>query len=303
MLNPSGTTRRGDSTAAPAGFTVLEMVLVLVLSGLVLGIVAAVGIRLQHQLRDTASRLDAGERLAIAASILPLDFRPLSPDEGDIRAGEARDSSLEMRAAIASAITCGGTATTLVVAPFLLAGGRVHALPLQPGDTLWLLADGDDGESWRPVAVRAVRATSGTCTPFAADVGRQVLDVDHLAAIDVRDSVAVVPGAIVRATRPIRYSFYRAGDGLWYLGVRTWSSAAGQFNGIQPLSGPYAFASPTRTGTRITYYDRSENVIASGTQDTRGIARIELVIRADSGAAAASRGDSTRIVVAVRNRR
>jgi hypothetical protein len=206
-----------------------------------------------------------------------------------------------MRVLIATAAACGGSANTALFVPLLAAGGRRVVLSIQPGDTLWFLADGDTVEGWRPNPIRGVHQISGTCGQLAADAGRTVFDPERLLSVDLRDTVGDVKSSLVRLTRPIRYSIYRAGDGLWYLGLQTWSPASMQFNTVQPLSGPYEPPGPS--ATRIEYFDTSGNVLAPGTPNTRDIARIEWMLRSRSPAGALTPGDSTRIVVAMRNRR
>lgn len=287
--------------AARRAFTLFEMLLVLVLTGLVLGIVTSVGTRLQRQLSSATTRIEGDERLSAAAALLPLDLRALAPAAGDIRASEARDSSLEIRATILTGVACSGTPSESIVAPFLLAGGR-HASPsIEPGDTLWQLADGDSMESWRPLSIRSVRSATANCAPFDALPATSVLDLDHLIAVAVNDSSALPSGAVVRVTRPLRYSIYRAGDGLWYLGLRTWNSSIAAFNGVQPLSGPYTAAGPA--GTRIEYADSAGNPLAPGMSETGNVARIEWVLHIDSRPGSLDGADSMRVVIAMRNRR
>lgn len=286
---------------ARLGFTLLETLLALLLTSLVVGIISAVGTKLQRQLAGTLARLAAREELSASAAILPLDLRSLSPAAGDIRAGEARDSSLEFRAAVATGVICASSPSSIVLAPYLLANGRNLRPSIQAGDTLWILTDADTGESWRPVSIRGVHAAAGAC-PRASDLtSRSVFDLDHQLALDLRDSIADTAVVSGRITRPIRYSLYRAGDGLWYLGLRTWTAATAQFSGIQPVAGP--FAAPSGNASRIEYFDSAGTRISSGTPDPRGIARIEWLLAAAPAPGDGRTPDSVRIVVAIRNRR
>jgi hypothetical protein len=236
-----------------------------------------------------------------AAEVLPIDLRGLSPLGGDITSGEARDSSLQLRQTIANALVCSASASTWMVAPYLGAGGRSVVSGVQDGDTAWLLSDDDAGEHWRSVRLRAAHRTSGACSIVTDAEGAKVFDVTHLWALDLRDSAIANAGAMLRVTRPMRFSFYRASDGHWYLGLRTWNSLSLEFNGIQPVSGP--FGPPSGGGgTRFIYFDTNGARVASGTADTRGIARIEAVLHAEPGDATSAR-DSLTVVTALRNRR
>jgi prepilin-type N-terminal cleavage/methylation domain-containing protein len=284
----------------PDGFTLVELVLTLVLGALVLGLVTSVGTRLQHHLNHEGARLASGEQLAVAGAVLPPDLRALAPAAGDIRAGEARDTSLELRAIIGSALVCGGTTSSLIIAPYLGPFGRSSAPTMQTGDTLWLLVDSDSGESWRPVRLQAARRAVGSCSAITDAQGANAFDVTHLWSVELRDSVSLAVGAVVRDTRPVRYSLYRAGDSKWYLGARSWNSATSQFNLVQPISGPHG--SPA-SGSRFAYFDSTGARLSSGTPDTQRIARIDVTLVAYATDASLTARDSLVIVVAPRNRR
>ena len=298
MLNDRPRLATTERAPSRRGFTLAEVLLTLVLSAIVLGLATAVGTRLQHQLTRERARIAIGEQLAAAAAILPPELRALSPVAGDIRAGEARDTSLEIRATIGSALVCGGNASSVVIAPYLGPLARSSALNMESGDTLWLLADTDSGESWRAVRLQRLRPASGSCAPITDASGAQLFDLRHLWQVDVSDSVAPIAGAVARSTRPVRYSFYRAGDGRWYFGDRSWNSANRQFNLIQPISGPHNSAR-----TRFRYYDSTGALLSSGTVDTRRIARVEAVLVGEAPNATQPAPDSLVVVVALRNRR
>ena len=165
-------------------FTLAEVLVTLTLSALVLGIAVSVGARLQHRLLAEATRLADDEQLASAAQLVPLDLRSASTPAGDIV--EARDTSLQLRATTGSGVVCGGSPTSLLVASSLGAGGRSLALPATGGDTLWLLADSDSTENWRPVRISGMRRVAGSCSALDAASG-QLFDVAHLWAADLRD--------------------------------------------------------------------------------------------------------------------
>ena len=279
------------------GFTLAEMMLVLVLSAIVLALVSSIGTHLQRQLSDQATRVAVGEQLATGAELLPLDLRGVSPSAGDIV--EARDSVLQIRATVASAVVCSASAGSVALATFFGAYRQSIALPLQAGDTLWVLADEDSVETWRPVRIAGWRRAAGVCS--ALDVsGSELVDLSHLWTADVPDTSAFTPGAVVRATRPQRFSFYRAGDGQWYLGLRTWNTASVQFNVVQPLSGPYA--PPGSAATHFEYFDSSGMPWPLGDSSYSTIARVEALLLAAASSSGVTATDSQRVVVALRNR-
>jgi hypothetical protein len=116
-------------------------------------------------------------------------------------------------------------------------------------------------------------------------------------------------GAVLRVTRPVRYSLYRGGDGRWYLGLRDWNVASSRFNTIQPVSGP--FSSASSRGLVFQYVDSAGNVLPIPVSDPRSIALIRVELRGQSrnamrafAAGVQGRGtDSVRLAIALRNRR
>src|SRR5690242_12814734 len=145
-------------------FTLVEVLVTLTLGALVLGIVVSVGARLQHRLLAESTRLASDEQLASAAQLMPLDLRAASVPAGDVV--EARDTSLQLRATTGTGVVCGGSPTSLLVASSLGAGARALALASAPGDTLWLLADGDSIEQWRPYHISGARRVAAACPPI-----------------------------------------------------------------------------------------------------------------------------------------
>jgi hypothetical protein len=120
------------------------------------------------------------------------------------------------------------------------------------------------------------------------------------------ESGAVV-GNAVRVTRPERFSFYRASDGAWYLGLHEWNTAAARFNPVQPVSGPYHTprgAAAESAGLRFRYFDSLGALVPSGVADTRRITLVEATLRtAAAKANATAPMESLTIAVALRNRK
>ena len=297
MLSAHGrlTTQRRSGSATP-GFTLAEVLLSIVLSAIVLGLVTGIGAHLQHQFTREGAQLAESEQLTTAAAVLPPDLRALSPGAGDIR--DARDTALEIRSTIGTAIVCGGTARSLILAAYVGPAGRSSSTALQSGDTLWLLDDSDATEQWQPTRLQAVRQTAASCAAITDRTGASVFDVAHPWLADIGDSVAPVAGRVVRATRPVRYSFYRASDGKHYLGARSWNATTSQFNLVQPVSGPYSAVS-----TRFRYYDSAGVALPLGSMDPRAIARIEVTLVGEPSPSLSTSSDSLVLAVTPRNRR
>ena len=294
------------------GVTLIEMMVVLVLGGLVLSLIAQIGLTLQRQFERAGARVLGSTQLREAAAILPLDLRALSVPAGDIAAGEARDSTLEIRAPIASGVVCaaeyGGTGEltgVLLAFPGDTHGDFPSRLP-QSGDTLWLLDQSATEERWRPTAVRSVREMSCAAPGSPTWSGFLLERAQHLQVDAVAMSAGAVVGTAVRVTRPERLSFYRASDGAWYLGLREWNATLARFNPVQPVSGPYRTphgAGREGAGVQFAYFDSLGAVVSSGAANTRRISRVEIMLRTAQRTNARVPADSLTIAVALRNRR
>ncbi|HVX37935.1 MAG TPA: hypothetical protein VHB25_00080 [Gemmatimonadaceae bacterium] len=294
------------------GATLAELVIALVVAGVVLGIVASISVREQRVFGDLANDAGLAGQLREAAAILPTDLRVVSPSAGDMVAGEARDTALQVRGSIASAVVCDTAAGAFVLPPQTsdassFASGVSAVLP---GDTAWVLAV--DGAEWVPYRVSSVASTA----PGQCGAGGPVLDA--VARARPRATVVLAPappgetiGLPVRFTRPLRYSLYHASDGAWYLGERDWNPATQRFNTIQPVAGP--LSSPARGGIRFEYFDSLGRALSVPLADASALAMIRIVLHGetrevvralaaphDVGAPAM---DSTSVAVLLHNRR
>ena len=294
--------------------TLIEVCIALTLGGLALSVVMSIGVRERRLHVALARRLASARQLRHASEILPIDLRGLDARTGDIPPGEARDTSIQLRTTVASGIVCGVAGTDLALVPATALDGALYSALSLPrvGDTLWALVDADTTDRWIASEILSVRTASGRCgatgaTPFGAssgNVGSSV--VLSLAQEPVALGIGV--GSPVRATRPARYSIYRASDGAWYLGYRD-GAPGGGFDVIQPVSGPYA----SRAALRFAYRDTSGALLNVPVDSTRDIAAVEIAIVADVGSVGAAIAttrrpnftttDSLTILVGLRNAR
>jgi hypothetical protein len=289
------------------GITLVEMVVSLALTGVVLTMVSAIALRQQRLFADLGEQSAVRARLREAAALLPLQLRAARPE--DIR--EARDTALELRATIATAVVCDTEPSTLILAPIGSNESRYASIvsPVEPGDSVWLLTSTSSAAEWRAFPILDVGSRgSGSC---AAAAPRLSMDTVHRARIAL--SLAALPAGVIgtpiRVTRPTRYSLYQSTDG-WYLGQRDWSNAAARFSAIQPLAGPYL--SPTARGLSFNYADSTGRELDRPVSDVRMIASIRIDLRAQtrnptrmlgSAGRAAPKADSITLIVALRNRR
>jgi hypothetical protein len=288
--------------------TLVEMVVSLSLTGIVLALVAAISLRQQRIVSDLGERSALSARLQEAASLLPIQLRAASPF--DIR--DARDTALEIRATIATAIVCDTVGPALVLAP--VTGGESpyasFTSPVEAGDSAWLFVNEPMSTGWRGYAITHV----GTRVPGACARAGPILSETESRAEHVTIDVASVPpravGTALRVTRPIRYSLYRAGDGAWYIGERDWNNTDARFNGTQPIAGPYLSASDG--GLRFRYADSTGALLDTPVADPLAISTIAVELRGRTAkpvsvlGAVGRRGpfvDSTMLTIALRNRR
>jgi hypothetical protein len=303
----------GAPTPRRLGTTLVELLVALTVGGIALGIIAAIGVREQRAFHDLAESAAAAGQLRDAASILPGELRGIAPAAGDIRAGEARDTSLELRATIGSAVVCDTNANSLILAP-PAAGSESYAgfaTPIEAGDTAWLFSPADTGGDWLPFQVAATSGTAaGAClgpAPYLTDSARTLARV----AVSLAPSPPLGPalGLPVRFTRPRRYDLYRAADGLSYLGERDWNNATRKFDAVQPVSGP--FLSAAASGPAFRYLDSTGAVLATPVASLGAVALVQVDLhgqthnssRAAGLAGETTPADSARVVILLHNRR
>jgi prepilin-type N-terminal cleavage/methylation domain-containing protein len=278
------------------GFTLVEMVVALTVTGVVLSLVTVIALRQQRAVASLAEQRSVSARLREASILLPIQLRSASP--ADIR--DARDTSLEMRATIATSFVCDTAPSSIILVPTTPDEARYSSVlsPIEAGDTVWLLTL-DDSLEWRGARITAVATTpAAPCSslgPTLSDAGLRATRT----ALSVAPMPAAPIGLPVRVTRAMRYSLYRAADGDWYAGEREWNNALARFNSIQPIVGP--FSSPAAGGLAFRYADSSGAALPIPVADPRRIAIVDVALRAEGKSGRLV--DSTGLTVALRGRR
>ena len=293
------------------GFTTVELMIALVLGGIVMAAVGGVLRRQQRFYTSAASLVEQRVSLRDVTGILPGELRAVSPPGGDVLAFS--DSALELRATIGTAIGCdtipGGGGIALVAPSGRRAQLSSYTTAPQAGDVA-LIYDGGatdraDDDSWISLAVADVAPSPAMCvgSPFMSitDVATAPMVLRFGAGSGVSPSVR--PGAFVRVLRRVRYRFYRAGTGDWYLGYSEWNGDG--ITVVQPVSGPFAaYSSRGSSGVALRYFDE-DGVELVDPRDAARIARVRVVARGlTRGALSATRpvSDSQTVAVRVRNR-
>ena len=158
---------------ARRGFTLVEALVAMFVGSLVLGMLATISARQQRFYRDIADAAARAEQLQQTEALLPVDVRAIAPGEGDIPAGSARDTALQFRATIASAVVCDTAGQSVSLAPAVFPSGVPdlwsQMTAPEAGDTAWSLTLSDTGESWAPHPITSVATDHGGCVIGGVD--------------------------------------------------------------------------------------------------------------------------------------
>jgi hypothetical protein len=256
---------------------------------------------------ELARRVRAHGQLRDGLAALAADLRAVSPAGGDIPAGGARDSAVELRTTIGTAVVC-DVATASITAAL----ASFVASP-KAGDTVWVYVASDSSAAWSPLPIGGVGTISGNraCVlPAAASsiIGhRQTSRSWYSLELSEPLRSEIPTGAPLRITRRVRYSLYRSADDRWYLGRREWSPARARFESVQPVSGPYrqyASEGSEASGLELRYFDRDSVQLPSGSPAGDRIAQVTVVLRAPAAARSGRarwRRDVTSVTIGLRN--
>lgn len=244
----------------------MELVVALALAGLVLG-TATTSVLRQQRIAERVGVLAATESQSRAAiTVLRGELAGLSPAVGDLVAGEATDTSLQLRVVVVAGSTCASEAGQVTLAADD-AGDGIGALP-RTGDSLWTLTARGD---WTARRITDVRAGVVSCSVGGSSPSPAL----HLVT-SLSDTTA--QGTPVRVARQLRYVFYRSGDGTWQLGLREWSEATNRLSAPQPVAGPFVRRALTGERTGFRYFDSTgAEVVTSGPgADVARVARVRV---------------------------
>jgi prepilin-type N-terminal cleavage/methylation domain-containing protein len=312
------------------GFSLTELMIVVVLVGIIGTILTTLLLRQQRFHRAVTSVTDARARMRDIATILPTDLRSISSAGADILAIDV--NAKQFRAFIGTAVMCRfADAQVIEVPPQNLTSGNVLTAWITtpaPNDVAFIYDDGTTAgnadDTWQRFTITdTLSAVDATwCPPNTTPPFTQVLDA---AKTRYRFTLATAPnqarvrvGAPIRFAREVRYSVYQGNDGQWYVGYERCTpnvdpTQPGVCANREVLAGPVLpVTSDTLTsGMFFVYYDQNGNRITNVAQANQ-IARISVGIRTTSESlrrASASQiqstlvgGDSLRFTIGIRNR-
>ena len=323
------THRNPRTPRARAGFTMIELLIVVSLLGIIGAMLTTIMVRQQRFHRAVTNVTDSRARMRDIATIMPTDLRSISTAGRDLLA--ISDTSMQFRAFVGTSIMCRfASAQVIELPPKSLTTGNVFSAwinPPAPNDIAYIYDDGTQGgnvdDTWQPFTVTdTVSATdaswcaSNLTTPYtsAADNGARRYRITLATAPNAAN---VKRGAPIRFAREVRYSIYQAADAQWYVGFQRCTPNAtygqpGACGTREVLAGPVTagtadtltsglyFVYYNKAGTRLTALANTDTIAAVGI-GIRTTSESLLKATTKTGGSVAT-GDSLRFTVGFRNR-
>lgn len=282
---------------ARRGTTLVELLVAMTLAAVVLSAATGTFVRQRRAASVHTSRARADAQLRAALGELQVALSGTSTAAGDLVAGEARDTAIQLRSLVASAVACESGAGQATIAANDTGATRASAFASSPraGDTLWWRIPGDS--SWTARRVVVIATGVGACPPAGPET-------QPLLRLAFASGDTIPRGVPLRVTRQERFSFYRASDGSWQLGISEWSDVLHAFAPPQPVAGPFRLVAPDGARTGMRYFDASNAELSVGGPGVTvsSVARVRISVVApfiQSGAApGAYRRDSLDVALA-----
>ena len=282
-----------------AGFTLIELMVAIVLTGIVLGSVYQTLGNNQRFYRSTSQILDVQQGIRAVAQLLPSELREVDAVAGDVLA--MGPDSITIKALRNTFFVCAPpitTGTKIIVRNDMMYGFR--AVDPQR-DRILIFRDGNtqlmNDDTWQKYGITG-STTGATCTD-GSGAGTTINLGGTFTGMTLLDDNFTV-GAPARTYEIITYRLYTDASGVGWLGVRNYVNSS--WGSVSPIAGPLR----SDNGISMTYYDSTGAITANA----NNIAQIRLVVRGISAAPIAIPGrranlqkyqDSLTVRVALRN--
>lgn len=278
------------------GFTIIELLISLTITGIVLGAAYRLLIANQRFYRSQSVISDVENNIHEAALILSSELREVSAAGGDLQL--MTDTAVTINAMRALGFVC--TAPDLALGRVVVNSASLYKYRnIDPTrDSVFIFREGlvskNSDDRWLRGKVSAT--TTQNCANGAGGTRIALTGLLGTGNFIQMDSVTI--GAPVRAFETINYRLYDDGTGTWWLGMRGWSSGA--WTATSPIAGPLR---PTN-GLNMVYYDSTGAVTATAANvrsvavTVRGISSQPINV---AGRAAGRFADSLTIRAALRN--
>lgn len=251
----------------PAGFTIVELLVVTVLGALVLA--AIYQVLIVNQRTYAAQEVEIRQQQGIRSGMLVLTsvLREVSGGDADIVA--MGDDSIRIRSARAFGILCDYDPTVNPVRMTVEKVGRW----MEDDDSVFVFSDANpdraSDDEWLQGLITSVDRTA-TC-PAPNLNAAQEIRVSGLGTGAANGPTDVLVGAPARAYDPERYTY-----GLYAIGGETWLGRREGSDAPIPIAGP--LASSGAQGLELAYRDTLGNV----TNDPGAVGQIRVTLRARS---------------------
>ena len=282
-------------TRARRGFTLIELIISLVISGVILGAAYKLLLANQRFYRSQSVINDVQTNVREAALILSGEMREISAVGGDLQ--QMTDTAVTINAMRALGIIC--SVPDLILGRIVVNNAALFKYRnIDPSrDSVFIFREGlanrssDDrwlrGKVSGTAAVNCADGTAGTRIAMTGLAGGLFTQMD-----------SVTIGAPVRAFETVNYRLYDAGSGIWWLGIRNYVSGA--WTTTSPVAGPMR----PNDGVKFAYYDST----GTATVTAALVRSIGISVRGLSSSSIQSAGhatgaysDSLTVRVAVRN--
>jgi hypothetical protein len=251
--------------------SLVEMLVSLMLAGIVFAAATSSTLRQQRAHARIAGVMSSDVQLRAGTNVLTSQLAFLNAAAGDLAPGEAQDTAVQLRGTIAVALACDNAVGLVNFLPDPPGAVALTGVASQPrvGDSLWILRD----SAWSGARIASVDLANATCPPPFSATGSTF----RMTLSGFADTIPA--GTPLRITRPIRYAFYRSGDGTWQLGFREWSETPGAFSAPQPVAGPFLRASADRR-SRFRYFRATgDELLGAGIESAVSLVRVMLYSR------------------------
>lgn len=279
-----------------AGFTLVELLVVIVLLGIIAGGMLKIINQQQRFYTGSSGIIETRRTVRQGIDVLQSQMRSLSPGIGDIYLNGMGSTFIEFAADEGASVICNIdlARTTIVVPPAktLTSGATLTSWVTAPqgGDSLlvqdWGTKAGASDDVWRRVEISGPASPGGVCATSPALTASGLLTAAEASngwtiTLSQPLSGSVAIGAPIRLIRDVRYELYLASDRKWYLGYRDCLSLRSPVcSALQPVSGPYVSPTATKPGLAFAYFDST----GAATTNRMNVRRIDIVMHAQSAA-------------------
>lgn len=312
MLSARRGTRR--PRAIRTGFTLVELLIVIVILAVVLTSVMTIFVQQQRFYSDSSAIIETRSSTRDAAYVLQSDLRSLSPKSGDIYA--MGPSFIEFRSQPGSTVVCtiDASRTVITVPPLNVTTGAALtswlAAPAR-GDTVLIYdpastpsAVTDTFNVYTLAAIPTANATCPNTTGLTTTAGEATQGFTFKVTPALTAGTTV--GSPIRILRKAHYELYQAASGNWYLGYFDCVPLRLPVcNALQPIAGPYVPPNLVGSGGIVFTYRDSLGVVTTNPLLVR---RVDIAARAQTSVSVHTSGyksgpmtDSMFISIAPRN--